>query len=111
MLATFLALGPTTIIIGLAGLYAVYTLLAALLDPCRKVPGPFLARFTRLWYFHKVWQGKFEEVNIALHKQHGPVVRLAPNMYSIDDVKAAKEVYGHGNAFVKVRFVLLVGIR
>lgn len=32
----------------------------------------------------------------------GPVVRIAPNEYSIDDPAAAKIIYGSGRAFVKV---------
>tara|TARA_R110002060_G_scaffold24251_4_gene32946 strand:- start:943 stop:1272 length:330 start_codon:yes stop_codon:yes gene_type:complete len=72
-------------------------------DPLRAVPGPFLARFTRLWYLYKIYQGHFEKVNIKLHERYGPVVRIAPNEYSIDDIAAAKLIYGHGNTFVKVR--------
>ncbi|KAG4433830.1 hypothetical protein IFR05_010678 [Cadophora sp. M221] len=70
-------------------------------DPLRAVPGPRLARYTRLWYLYKIYQGQFEKVNIGLHQRYGPVVRIAPNEYSIDDVAAAKTIYGHGNSFVK----------
>ncbi len=82
-------------------LFAVFT--KVVLDPLRRVPGPLLARFTRFWYLYNIWQGKFERVNIDLHKKYGPVVRIAPNEYSIDDLDAAKIIYGHGNAFSKVR--------
>jgi len=51
---------------------------------------------------YKIVQGDFEKTNIELHARHGPVVRIAPNEYSINDVSAAKTIYGHGNAFVKV---------
>lgn len=85
------------------GVILAYLLLAALLDPLRSVPGPFVARFTRLWYFYKVYQGDFERENISLHEIYGPIVRVAPGQYSVDDVEAAKTIYGHGNAFVKVR--------
>ncbi|KFY96163.1 hypothetical protein V498_02853, partial [Pseudogymnoascus sp. VKM F-4517 (FW-2822)] len=63
--------------------------------------GPLLARFTRLWYLYKIYKGDFEKTNIGLHEKYGPVVRIAPNEYSIDDVGAAKVIYGHGNAFDK----------
>jgi hypothetical protein len=43
----------------------------AILDPLRNIPGPFLARFTRLWYLKHVWGGKFEQANIELHKRFG----------------------------------------
>lgn len=32
----------------------------------------------------------------------GPIVRIAPNEYSIDDPAAAKAIYGSGRGFVKV---------
>lgn len=31
----------------------------------------------------------------------GKVVRIAPNLYSIDDAAAAKTIYGHGTQFTK----------
>ncbi|KAL4806094.1 cytochrome P450 [Aspergillus unguis] len=67
----------------------------------RSIPGPFWARFTRLWYFRRLWNGHFEEDNIALHKQYGPVVRIAPDHYSINDRAALKTVYGTGSKFPK----------
>ena len=80
----------------------LYFLLQFILDPLRDVPGPFLARFTRLWYFIELYKGSFELTNIELHKKYGPIVRIAPHEYSIDDVDAAKIIYGHGNNFPKV---------
>lgn len=32
----------------------------------------------------------------------GPIVRIAPNYYSIDDMEAIKTIYGHGTEFIKV---------
>lgn len=95
---------PLGIILPLgAGLYVLFSVALCLIDPLRSVPGPFLARFTRLWYLYKIYKGDFEKTNIGLHEKYGPVVRIAPNEYSIDDVEAAKVIYGHGNAFDKVR--------
>jgi len=84
------------------GIFVVYLLLRVLLDPLRDIPGPFLARFTRIWYFIEVYKGSFERTNIELHKKYGRIVRIAPREYSIDDVEAAKIIYGHGSQFVKV---------
>jgi hypothetical protein len=39
--------------------------------PLRSVPGPFLARFSRLWYLRAVSKGNFEKTNIELHRKHG----------------------------------------
>lgn len=106
MLLTVFTLGPLSLFLSLAGIYVAYTILTVVFDPCCRVPGPVLARFTRLWYLWKVYQGKFERVNIELHKQYGPIVRIAPNTFSLDDIQAAKDIYGHGNAFVKVYYSL-----
>jgi hypothetical protein len=71
-------------------------------DHLRDIPSPFLARFTRLWYFFEVYKGSFEITNLKLHQNYGPIVRIAPNEYSVDDVEAAKSIYGVGNGFVEV---------
>ncbi|KAI0128207.1 cytochrome P450 [Hypoxylon sp. NC0597] len=70
-------------------------------SPLRSVPGPFLARFTDLWYLWKVKQGSFEKVNKELHEKYGPVIRYGPNRYSFDDQTATKVIYGHGMQFAK----------
>ncbi|RFU26581.1 hypothetical protein B7463_g9752, partial [Scytalidium lignicola] len=77
------------------------TVIKAVTSPLRHVPGPFWARFSRLWYWRAVWKGDFEKTNIALHKKYGPIVRIGPNDYSIDDPKAIKTIYGHGTEFTK----------
>lgn len=81
----------------------VYFLLQYILDPLRDIPGPFLARFTRLWYFLEIYKGTYELTDIELHKKYGAIVRIAPYEYSIDDVEAARTIYGHGTSFIKVR--------
>ncbi|KAF2240729.1 putative cytochrome P450 pisatin demethylase [Trematosphaeria pertusa] len=75
----------------------------ALVSPLRGIPGPFSARFTKLWYFHRVLRGSFHHDNIALHQCYGPIVRIAPNLYSIStaDPKTIQTVYGIGSKFPK----------
>ncbi|OQD65146.1 hypothetical protein PENPOL_c006G04265 [Penicillium polonicum] len=46
-------------------------------------------------------RGDFHQTNIKLHQQHGPIVRIAPNWYSISDPTAAKLIYGHGSKYQK----------
>lgn len=41
------------------------------LDPLRNVPGPFLARYTRLWLLRQYMKGDFEKTNISLHNKYG----------------------------------------
>src|SRR5271168_328983 len=95
-----LSLGSYAIVTGC--LLILYFIIDFIKDPLRDIPGPLLARFTRLWYFIEIYKGSFELTNVELHKKYGPIVRIAPHEYSIDDVDAAKTIYGHGNAFVKV---------
>lgn len=52
-------------------LFLVLTILQVILSPLRGVPGPIVARFTRLWYLRKVWKGSFHKDNIKLHERHG----------------------------------------
>ena len=73
-------------------------------DPLRSVPGPLLARFTRLWEANRGRQGHIELDTIRLHKQYGPVVRLAPGRYSLNDPSAVRVLYGHGSKFAKTSY-------
>ncbi|KAH9215294.1 cytochrome P450 [Leptodontidium sp. 2 PMI_412] len=70
-------------------------------NPLRDVPGPLLARFSRLWILRAYNSRSYEKVNLNLHRTYGPIVRIAPNEYSIDDLDAAKIIYGHGGQFEK----------
>lgn len=69
--------------------------------PLRRIPGPFLARFTNAWLFLQARRRKrFIAVDDA-HRRYGPVVRIAPNHVSIVDPDAVNMIYGHGNGFTK----------
>ncbi|KAN0119335.1 cytochrome P450 [Hyaloscypha variabilis] len=97
-------LSPSSLSLLALGIYVAYTIVSVVADPLRDIPGPFLARFTRLWYFFEVYKGSFETTNLNLHKKYGPIVRIAPNEYSVDDVEAAKSIYRVGNGFVKAQW-------
>jgi hypothetical protein len=45
----------------------------ALTTSLRSIPGPFLARFTRLWELRAVYTHDFATYNIALHEEYGTV--------------------------------------
>ncbi|KAF5708566.1 cytochrome P450 monooxygenase oxidoreductase [Fusarium mundagurra] len=81
--------------------WVILTLVKFIRSPLRRVPGPFLARFTRLWLLKQAYYGTYPKTSIELHKKYGPVVRVAPNEYSIDDPAAAKIIYGSGRGFTK----------
>ncbi|OAQ66758.1 cytochrome P450 pisatin demethylase [Pochonia chlamydosporia 170] len=88
----FLVLGGA--LVAIAFTYLTSAIIAAIFSPLRSIPGPFWARFTRLWYFRRVYDGNFEHDNIDLHRRYGRVVRVAPNMYSIDAPDAVNTIYG-----------------
>jgi len=51
--------------------FVIRPIVRALVSPLRTVPGPFLARFTRLWELHVVRKHDFAAYSIALHKKYG----------------------------------------
>ncbi|KAI5360640.1 putative cytochrome P450 [Septoria linicola] len=65
------------------------------LHPLRKIPGPLLARATELWRTSKYARGNWHDDILDLHRQYGPVVRIAPNEVSFVDKEALVKVYGH----------------
>lgn len=48
--------------------------------PLQTIPGPFLARFSRLWYLSKVWRGDFEKTNRRLHERYGTAIYAAQKL-------------------------------
>ena len=65
------------------------------------IPGPFPARFSRLWMAWHSWKGDMHREMIALHAQHGKLVRTGPNEISVSDLSAIKAIYGPGTKFTK----------
>ena len=57
------------------------------------IPGPWLAKFTRFWLAKAIYSRNYHKINAELHEKWGPVVRIAPNEYSIDDADAAQIIY------------------
>ncbi|KAF2167414.1 hypothetical protein M409DRAFT_22224 [Zasmidium cellare ATCC 36951] len=77
----------------LAFFFAILYIYSHAASPLRSIQGPFLARFSRLWYFSAVSSGRFETINASLHAKYGKIVRLAPNQYSISDPSAIQTIY------------------
>jgi hypothetical protein len=102
MFKYLLSLSPLATVGVAVSLLITYHALQYVRDPLRDVPGPLIARFTRLWYLLEIYRGHYEQTNIKLHNKYGPIVRIAPWEYSVDDVQATKEIYGHSSKFVKV---------
>ncbi|KAI1620545.1 cytochrome P450 oxidoreductase [Exophiala viscosa] len=79
----------------------VLFLYRVLTSPLCSVPGPFLARFGRIYYFVKCALGRWEHDDLQLHREYGPVVRVGADLYSIDSPEIVKKVYGIGSKFPK----------
>ncbi|KIX01993.1 uncharacterized protein Z518_07932 [Rhinocladiella mackenziei CBS 650.93] len=103
------ALPPVLLAGFFLSIWILYLAVSYIRDPLRNIPGPFVARFTRLWYLNEVAGGHFEKTNIQLHRKYGSIVRIAPNYYSIDDTEAIKTIYGHGTSFVKGKWYIASG--
>lgn len=65
------------------------------------IPGPFLAKFTNLWYLYECRRCRRYLTVFKLHEKLGKLVRIQPNQVSIADPDAIPIVYGHGTGFLK----------
>jgi hypothetical protein len=68
-----------------------------------KYPGPRLAAYTDWWRFFDNVKQQSEKTFIQLHKEHGDIIRIGPNVLSFADPRALKTIYGLNKGFVKVR--------
>jgi hypothetical protein len=66
MLSSILLLAATAL-----GILMVRALIQAYSSTKRNIPGPFFARFTRLWYLSRIWNRRAHLETIDLHKKHG----------------------------------------
>ncbi|OQO03181.1 hypothetical protein B0A48_11436 [Cryoendolithus antarcticus] len=69
-----------------------------------KYPGHPLAAYSNWWRFFDVWNRSAEKTHLALHKKHGDIVRLGPNVLSIADPSAIKIIYGLNTGMTKTDF-------
>ncbi|KAF2745264.1 cytochrome P450 [Sporormia fimetaria CBS 119925] len=69
-----------------------------------KYPGPRLAGYTNWWRFFDVLGRKHEWTILRLHREHGDIVRLGPNVLSFGDPRAIKTIYGLNKGMVKSDF-------
>lgn len=67
-----------------------------------KYPGPTLAAYTNWWRLRDVSKKNHQWTNIALHREHGDIVRLGPNVLSFADPRAIKAIYGLNKGVYKV---------
>jgi hypothetical protein len=68
-----------------------------------KYPGHWAAGYSNWWRLWDVNKRNHQWTNISLHRKHGDVVRLGPNVLSFADPRAIKAIYGLNKGVVKVR--------
>ena len=85
--------------------YTANTLRKDLSHPLNKIPGPRHAKFTSLWLKYIDFTGNRTKYVHAMHKQYGPVVRVAPNEVVFASASAVKEIYcSGGSGYDKTEF-------
>lgn len=67
------------------------------------IPGPTLAKYTRLWRLYDAWAGQSHFVSIRLHRKYGDVVRIGPKHLIFSHPTAIADIYGLTKTFPKVR--------
>lgn len=67
-----------------------------------RYPGHWAAGYTNWWRLWDVSHWNHHWTNINLHRQHGDIVRLGPNVLSFADPKAIKTIYGLNKGVTKV---------
>lgn len=64
-----------------------------------RFPGPFAASFSNIWKTYYAAIGDYEHVLLALHREHGRIIRIGPNHINVSDASAVKTIYGSGRQF------------
>jgi hypothetical protein len=61
--------------------------------PLRHFPGPFWASVTRLWIAYHNIKADECELELELHRQYGPVLRITPTLLLVSDATKLPDVY------------------
>lgn len=67
-----------------------------------RYPGPWLAKFSKLWLRLDVKANQHQRHLLELHHRHGDVVRIGPNHLSISSPDLVSTIYGVKDEFLKV---------
>lgn len=70
----------------------------------RSIPGPLLARFTKLYRVFKIAPGDSPQFYLRLHEKYGPIVRTGPNTVSLSAPDAVPIIYGMNHSYRKSAF-------
>ncbi|KAH6888430.1 cytochrome P450 [Thelonectria olida] len=83
---------------------SVWNIASYFSSPLRKYPGPFLARFTRLWYLYQASTGDSHLVLDKLHRKYGPIVRITPSIIDVDIPELIKTMFSTKGDWLKTPF-------
>ncbi|MCJ1239302.1 hypothetical protein MMC14_007296 [Varicellaria rhodocarpa] len=86
-----------TVLVSFATIYIAYLFFGG---PVGKIPGPPLAKLSRVWLVRLSRKGDMHRKMIDLHAKYGTLVRTGPNEVSVSDLNAIKIIYGKTNALV-----------
>ena len=102
----FLYENPGLTLLAIAAVIGIFSLVrsvaTALKPGLRSIPGPVIARFSKL---HRAWhisKGKAPVFYTELHEKYGPIVRTGPTTVDISDPAAVAIIYGINSKFLKV---------
>jgi len=106
MALSLFVLASTALFIALLHRVAVQPLF---LNTLSKIPGPKLYALTK-WRLARDDWGKRTRTIDALHKQHGPVVRIGPNEVHFNSPTALRTIYGAGSGFERTSFYAMFDV-
>lgn len=70
------------------------------LSPLSGIPGPFIARFTRLWLAYHGWKGDFHSILTEVHDKYGTTVRIGPDEVLTISPEAVRKIYGMERSYL-----------
>jgi len=88
-------------LIYLSGVFTSLFTYRLFLNPLNGLPGPFSARISTLCRSWRVRDGKTFKHLHGLHRQYGPIVRIAPHDVSVTHPEAVTLIQGHGSRCFK----------
>lgn len=69
--------------------------------PLSPLPGPTLARITKLWLIWHIRRGTSHTLLPSLHTKYGPIVRITPSQVLICSEESIRLAYNAGTQFTK----------
>ncbi|KIW60511.1 hypothetical protein PV05_00723 [Exophiala xenobiotica] len=91
-------------LVALVGYWICWIIYARHFHPLSKIPGPWLASVSRLWYMQQIARGDMQDTQRRLHAKYGPMLRIAPNEVACSSPDAIKSIYRNQGALDKTDF-------